>query len=113
MKTKLNKKWQPSENFYRLSDPIMPREWIGHQLGEWKLYWLDCKETKKSWDLTFWNWCKRRWEDVDKRRMYQEKRKVLPAAKPGKISKVRIREAIAMTREKRQEFADYLNKELH
>lgn len=41
--------------------------------------------------------------------MSSSKRKVMPAPKPGKISRIKIREAIAMTRNKRLEFADYLN----
>jgi len=44
-----------------------------------------------------------------KQRFYPEKRKVMPAPKPGKIDYFKIKKAVKMTVEKRIEFADYLN----
>ena len=60
MKTKLNKKWMPSEGVLNLAKSKgMPMEdWLYHLIPEWKLYWVDNKETKKSWDATFWNHAK-------------------------------------------------------
>ena len=74
MKSILREKWQPSERVYVLLESKgIPREWVGHQIGEFKLYWLDAGLKKSSWDSTFNNWCKKNWQTVDKRRMYHEK----------------------------------------
>ena len=55
MKTKLSKDWMPSEGVLNLArSKGMPIEdWLYHLIPEWKLYGLDNKETKKSWDSTF------------------------------------------------------------
>ena len=74
MKTKLSKTFMPGEFVLSLAKSKgMPIEdWLYHLLPEWKLFWITSKETKKSWDTTFWNWAKLQWKDVDKRRLYRE-----------------------------------------
>ena len=61
MKTKLSSTWMPSENVLALAKSRnMPIEdWLYHLLPEWRMYWIDSKKKKDSWDITFWNWAAR------------------------------------------------------
>ena len=71
MKTKMNSKWVPSERFYELAlSRGIPREWIGHQIPEFRLYWIE-RGTLGCWDSTLLNRVTKLWESVDKSRMYR------------------------------------------
>ncbi len=109
MKSKLREKWQPSERLYKLLESKgIPREWVGHQIGEFKLYWIDAGLMKSSWDMTFNNWCKNNWEQVDKRRMYHEKpQPALP--KPPKLTVVPVEPKPELTKDQRTAIADMLS----
>ena len=67
MKTKLSKKWMPSENVLSLARSRgMPIEdWLYHLIPEFKLYWLE-RDILRCWDSTFWVHAKSQWEKVDK-----------------------------------------------
>ena len=115
MKSKLREKWQPSERCYSLlENKGIPREWVGHQLGEFKLYWIDAGLKKSSWDMTFSNWVKKNWEQVDKRRMYHEKTQPTITGKltgwsgSPKPTVVPAKPKKEMTRDERTAIADML-----
>ena len=90
MNSKLREKWQPSERCYALLETKgISKEFAGHQIDEFKLYWLDAGTMKKSWDLTFLNWVKKSWEQADKRRFYEQQPKP-DIPKPPKITVVPV-----------------------
>lgn len=84
MKTKLSKTWMPSEehfwdslaNKHEMTNFGQSREWIEHQLLEFRMYWsadLDGRgKPMANWNLVLWNRMKLKWQDVDKSRMYRE-----------------------------------------
>ena len=68
--------WKPSQRFYELAETRgIPREWCGHQISEFKLYWIE-RGTLGCWDSTFLNRVDRLWDKVDKSRYYRQEVKI-------------------------------------
>ena len=71
MGTRIKPDYQPSERVYELLAPLLgtiehAREFVGHELGQFKLYWegrTDQGAAKANWDSTCLNWMKRQYED--------------------------------------------------
>jgi len=74
LKTKLSDDWMPSDRVLELATSRnMPiKDWLYHLLPEFKLYWIDRDVKRDSWDSTFWWLAKKKWEDVDKRSLYEK-----------------------------------------
>lgn len=68
MPTKINPKYKPSDRVYELLTPLigsfeLAREFVGHELPAFMMYWEDTGKPKSNWDSTCLNWMKRTYED--------------------------------------------------
>jgi len=69
MPTKINKDFQPSNRVYELLSNRfglsieMAREFVGHEILAFKIYWEETGKAKTSWTITCYNWMARNYED--------------------------------------------------
>ena len=113
MKTKLSQSWMPSGNVLALAKgkgmPI--KDWLYHLLPEFRLYWIDAKKKKDSWDATFWNHAKREWEKVDKRRLLHSQPVLDSKPETDDLSQPDHRKVVKSYTTSATEFVEPLSKE--
>jgi hypothetical protein len=68
MSKKIDPNFKPSDRVYELLVPFLgsverAREFVGHELGAFMLYWEDTGKAKANWNSTCLNWMKRQYED--------------------------------------------------
>ena len=69
MSTKIKPDYQPSKRVYELlanryGIPIeLAREFTGHQIPEFRMYWENTGKAKTDWDTTCLNWVSRNYEN--------------------------------------------------
>jgi len=66
MPTKINPDYQPSQRVFDLLFAYgvqRPIEFVGHEMGAFKMYWEGTGKTKCNWDSTCLTWMKRTYED--------------------------------------------------
>jgi len=75
MPKQLKETWVPDEKYFwgnnankhAMTNYGESRSWCEHQLPDFKMYFCKsrggCGKTKANWDLTFWNWVKRNWQN--------------------------------------------------
>lgn len=69
MPTKIKSNFKPSNRVYELFSHRYgisferAREFIGHEIGEFFMYWENIGKAKSDWDTTCLNWMKRQYEN--------------------------------------------------
>ena len=70
MPTKIDPNYKPSDRVFKLLAVRFPelsfdraREFVGHEMDEFMLYWEGTGKPKANWDSTCLNWMKRTYED--------------------------------------------------
>ena len=66
MPKKINPNYKPSQRVYELLKAYgcqNPIEFVGHELGHFRLYWEETGKKKENWDSTCLNWMKRQYDD--------------------------------------------------
>ena len=70
MATKIKPDYTPGDRVYELMSNryqelniAQAKEFIGHELEDFKMYWLETGKTKASWDSTCRNWMSRAYEN--------------------------------------------------